>query len=168
MPNEDLARFRQAVRNDPLNPELRYLLGAELAQGGDYEQAVIEMSTAIELKPDLHAARFQLGLLHLTLEQPGQSLAVWAAFDELPESAYFRLFKQGLEALIREDFPACVRFLEQGMAANTANPPLNHDMELILGKLRAMVENKAPKAAKPQDLITGVRTDFSLYSPTRQ
>jgi tetratricopeptide (TPR) repeat protein len=164
---EDLAKLRVAVRNEPLNGELRYLLGAELAENRDYEQAVVELSTALQLQPALHTARFQLGLLHLTLARPDEALAVLAPLGALPADAPLRLFKQALEALVRDDFAACVRELEQGIAANTSNPALNQDMTLLLGKARLALAQPAVQPAEDDD-ADAVRTDFSLYSQTRQ
>jgi cytochrome c-type biogenesis protein CcmH/NrfG len=57
--NIGLDELRKAVVNDPRNADLRYLLGAEMAQQKDYEGAVMEMSAAIAFNPLLHLARFQ-------------------------------------------------------------------------------------------------------------
>lgn len=157
---DDLSRIREAVRKDAMNGELRYLLGVELAQHGEYEQALIELTTAVELQPTLHTARFQLGLLYLTMAKPSDAIAAWAPLDQLAEDAYLKVFKQGLELLIRDDFSGCIARLERGIALNSANEPLNHDMGLIIGKCRAAAEEAA----------STVRTDFSLYDgpTTRQ
>ena len=108
MSGDELSRIREAVRKDAMNAELRYLLGAELAQHGDYEQAVLEMTLAVELQPSLHVAHFQLGLLHLTLARPSEALAAWAPLDALADGTYLKSFKQGLELLIRDDFAHCI------------------------------------------------------------
>jgi cytochrome c-type biogenesis protein CcmH/NrfG len=49
----DLQRIRAAVAQDPGNAELRYLLGAELAQQKEYDAAVVEMHTALQLNPSI-------------------------------------------------------------------------------------------------------------------
>jgi tetratricopeptide (TPR) repeat protein len=170
---EDLSRIREAVRKDALNAELRYLLGAELAHHGEYEQAAIELTTAIQLDPSLHIARLQLGLLYLTLARPAEATATWAPLDQLPDGSYPKLFKQGLEHLIRDEFTACIARLEQGIAANTANAPLNHDMALIIGKCRAALAQQSAspvQTSQTQEAASTVRTDFSLYDgpTTRQ
>ncbi len=154
----DIAKLRRSVLDEPRNGERRYLLGAELAQQRDYEGAVLEMSAAVALNPLLHIARLQLGLLHLTLAQPHHTLAVLAPLEELPDDSPLKHFKHGLEALIRDDFAACVHALEHGIALNHDNAPLNRDMQLIIGRVKsaaeAMQESQDPAA---------VRTDFSLY-----
>jgi tetratricopeptide (TPR) repeat protein len=157
MPDVDhRAALERAVRNDPRNARLRYLFGAELAQMRDYDAAVSEMRRALELDASLHIARFQLGLLHLTMGHPELSLEVWAPLEAQPE-LFLRHFKRGLEALIRDEFATCIEALEAGIRANQTNAPLNTDMQLIIGKVRELT---ARDGSPPGE---GVRTDFSLY-----
>jgi tetratricopeptide (TPR) repeat protein len=169
MNQPNLQQIRAAVAQDPRNAELRYLLGAELAQQKEYDAAVIEMSTAVQLDPGLHFARFQLGLLYLTMAQPNQSLEIWAPLESLDDSAALKYFKRGLEALIRDDFETCVGMLRQGIELNTQNAPLNHDMTLVIDRVgevlvpasaAPVVQPAAPAAASSPN---AVRTDFSLY-----
>jgi tetratricopeptide (TPR) repeat protein len=159
----DVDSLRKAVLNDPRNAELRYLLAAEYAQAGDYDSAVLEFSAAIALNPLLHVARFQLGLLHLTLGQPHHTTAVLAPLESLDDTAFLKHFKRGLESLIQDDFAASVKSLEKGIELNTTLPPLNKDMRLLLDKIHASIaEQKArPSPSEP------VRTDFSLYGVTK-
>ena len=143
----------------PSNAELHYLMGAQLAQLGHYERAATEIIQALELQPDLHTARLQLGLLYLTLGQPERSLASWEPLGSLALDSWPRLFKQGLEALIHDDFERCVLLLEAGMSANTVNAPLNGDMERLAAKARAAAENRRAAAG-----AEAIRSDFSLYN----
>src|SRR6478735_6856103 len=46
MESPELQRLRAAIVRDPGNAELRYLLGAELAQRREYPEAVAQMRTA--------------------------------------------------------------------------------------------------------------------------
>lgn len=154
MESPELLRLRAAIVRDPGNAELRYLLGAELAQRREYAEAVAEMRTALDINPKLHFARLQLGLLYLTMSQPDDSLATWAPLEELEETAALKAFKRGLEALIRDDFPACIGFLQQGIALNTQNAPLNHDMSQLIDKVR-----DGSVVAAPQPPLT----DCALY-----
>ena len=143
--------------------ERHYLLGAELAQAAEYERAVAEMTRALQLQPNLHTARLQLGLLYLTLGQPAQSLATWQPLDALDPQAYLRLFKEGLEALIRDDFVRCVALLEAGIRANTQNAPLNQDMGRLISKARAATSQRKPAQPPAPGGADEVRSDFSLY-----
>jgi len=163
MNQPDLSQIKAAVARDPRNAELRYLLGAELAQQKEYEAAVVEMHTALELDPNLHFARFQLGLLYLTMAQPNQSIATWAPLEQLDESVALKYFKRGLEALIRDDFDSCVALLRQGIDMNTQNAPLNRDMSMVIQNVaEALVPT--PPAQPARSAPAGVRMDLSMYA----
>jgi tetratricopeptide (TPR) repeat protein len=136
MESAELQRLRAAIVRDPGNAELRYLLGAEHAQRQEYPEAVASFRCALDINPKLHFARLQLGLLYLTMSQPDDSLAVWAPLEELDETAALKAFKRGLEALIRDDFPACIGYLQRGIDLNKQNATLNDDMSQLIERVR--------------------------------
>jgi tetratricopeptide (TPR) repeat protein len=136
MDSSEILRLRAAIHRDPGNAELRYQLGAELAERREYPEAVLQMRTALDINPKLHFARLQLGLLYLTMSQPDDSLAIWAPLEELDETAALKAFKRGLEALIRDDFPTCIGYLQQGIDLNKQNATLNDDMTQLIEKVR--------------------------------
>jgi tetratricopeptide (TPR) repeat protein len=136
MDSSELQRLRAAIQRDPANAELRYLLGAELAQLREYPEAVASIRSALEINPKLHFARLQLGLLYMTMAQPDQSLSVWAPLEELDETAALKAFKRGLEALIRDDFPTCIGYLQRGIDLNKHNATLNDDMTQLIASVR--------------------------------
>src|SRR6187399_3700899 len=156
MDSRELQKLRAAITRDPGNAELRYLLGAELAERREYPEAVAQMRTALDINPKLHFARLQLGLLYLTMSQPDDSLAVWAPLEDLEETAALKAFKRGLEALIRDDFPTCIGFLQRGIDLNKQNAPLNHDMSQLIDRVRDGSVVAAPAIPSP-------KMDFSLY-----
>jgi tetratricopeptide (TPR) repeat protein len=156
MDSPELQRLRAAIVRDPANAELRYLLGAELAQRQEYPEAVAQMRSALDIDPKLHFARLQLGLLYLTMSKPNDSLAVWAPLEDLDENAALKAFKRGLEALIRDDFPACIGFLQRGIALNKQNAPLNHDMSQLIDRVRDGSVIAEPAPHRPP-------ADFSRY-----
>src|SRR3982751_2667080 len=156
MESPELQRLRAAIVRDPGNAELRYLLGAELAQRREYPEAVAQMRSALDIDPKLHFARLQLGLLYLTMSQPDDSLAIWAPLEDLEETAALKAFKRGLEALIRDDFGSCIGFLQKGIALNTHNTTLNDDMSQLLDKVRDGSVVAAPQTST-------VAVDFSQF-----
>lgn len=163
-----VAGLRRAVVNDPRNAELRYLLGAEMAQQQDYDGAVMEMSAAVALNPLLHSARFQLGLLHLTMARPDHAIAVLAPLEDLDDAAAFKHFKRGLEALMRDDFASCIKHLRDGIQLNTENLPLNRDMSMLMEKVtQTLAEAEKSNTALSTETDAPIRTDFSLYSATK-
>jgi len=159
MDSSELLRLRAAIVRDPGNAELRYLLGAELAHLREYPEAVAQMRTALDINPKLHFARLQLGMLYLTMSQPDDSLVVWAPLEELDESAALKAFKRGLEALIRDDFPACIGFLQQGIDLNKQNATLNDDMSQLIERVRDGSVIAPPGAPAPE-------SEFSRYGAT--
>jgi tetratricopeptide (TPR) repeat protein len=156
MSDNQLIELEKAVGANPESPHLRHLLGARYAQAGRYEEAERELYRAISLDPRAHVARLQLGLLYLTKGDPHRAVSTWQALESLDDADALKSFKRGLEALIRDDFEACARWLNQGIAHNSANPALNEDMRLILARV---ARHHTPKI----DAESEVRTDFSLY-----
>jgi tetratricopeptide (TPR) repeat protein len=156
METPELSRLRAAIAREPGNAELHYLLGAELAQRREYPEAVVQMRTALDIDPKLHFARLQLGLLYLTMAQPDDSLAIWAPLEDLEETAALKAFKRGLEALIRDDFNACIGFLKRGIDLNKNNATLNDDMSQLIEKVRdgSVIVEPAPSK---------LRADFSDF-----
>ncbi len=162
----ELENLERRIGAEPANAELRYLYGAELAQRREYDRAAIEFGTALHLAPQLHYARFQLGLLQLTMSKPEAALMTWSALDGLTgEFAPLALFKRGLEALIQDRFAECVDLLSRGIHANTRNNPLNADMTLIIERVRAQqtTATAAPPPTARTEPGVEIRTDFSKY-----
>ena len=166
-PEEAITELRQAAANDPRNAEIRYLLGVALAEHRRYQEAVLELSAALALKPLLHTARLQLGLLHLTLAQTHHASAVLAPLEDLDDSAALKHFKRGLEALAADDFSTALASLQQGMQLNTENPPLNGDMQLIADRVAAAMQANTSESNAAESKPGVVHTDFSLYGLTR-
>lgn len=158
----DADRLRAAIENEPRRADLHYLLGAELAQGRDYDGAVMEMSRALELEPTLHMCRFQLGLLLLTMAMPDRARAVWEDLESLDNTAPLWHFKRGLDALIDDQFADCISALRTGIELNTINPALNRDMQMIIDRAGAALE-AASGGTRERPADSQVRTDFSLY-----
>ena len=67
------------------------------------------------------------------------------------ENAALKAFKRGLEALIRHDFPACIGFLQRGIALNKQNAPLNQDMTQLIDRVR----DGATAVGKPCGMVMG-------------
>jgi hypothetical protein len=70
-----------------------------------------------------------------TCGQPQAALEIWKPLQALPDQHHLRLFSDGL-SLIRDEFAAAIRLLEQGIAANRDNAPMNNDIQLIIDKAR--------------------------------
>lgn len=157
--SHDLAELRRAAIDDPRNGVLRFLLAAELAHLQDYDGALLEFSAAIALDPTLDIARFQLGLLHLTLTQVDHALAVLRPLENLADDNPLKHFQRGLVALIRDDTPEFLRSMQRGTELNSTNPALQRDMQLLVDRISQASTTPGTKTRSDAD----VHTDFSLY-----
>lgn len=132
---EAVVLLKQGVVNDGQDARLHYLLGAEYAQIGMPDRAVVSMGQAVALQPTLVMAVFQLGLLYLTQGMPEEARRVWLGLDILPKDAALQLFRLGLEHLIRNEFAECRALLTEGIVANQDVVALNIDMEHIIQQI---------------------------------
>lgn len=132
---EAIRHLKAALEIAGDNARIHYFLGAEHAQIGMHERAILDMSKAVALDPTLHTAHFQLGLLHLTFGRTNEAYGAWQSLDALEKEHPLFLFKTGLLALAADDFPACKLNLEKGIAKNSLSEALNQDMRQILQKI---------------------------------
>jgi tetratricopeptide (TPR) repeat protein len=111
------------------------MLAAEFAENRDMDSAEAAYAAALQRAPDFWIARFQLGLLQFTGARPAVARVTWAPLDSLEEQHPLRLFKRSFERLAEDDFQGARDLLQKGIAANSANPPLNRDMEMLLERI---------------------------------
>lgn len=119
-----------------------FLLGAEYAQLQMYDRAVMAMEAAIGIDPALAIARFQLGLLLLTCAEPDRASAVLEGLEPLGEGDALYQFGRGLIHMIRDEFPDALIHLQKGIELNTANLPLNGDMQRIIDEIHKLPAEK--------------------------
>lgn len=137
----------------PEDARLHFMRGSLLAGEQDYAAARTAMRRAVDLAPDYPIARFQLGLLLLTCGEAYPAQETWGPLHNLPRDHYLRLFVEGLMCLVRDDFAGTIRLLEQGIAANHENPPLNRDMQMVIDEVRAKSGGMTKGAASSVDLL---------------
>jgi len=145
--DEEMVQLLQAMQSDapdalgfaerlieayPEDARLHFLRGSMLAGAGRPIEAHASLSRAVALAPDFSLARFQLGFFELTSGEAARALATWEPLDALPHDHYLAHFTRGLRHLIQDHFAETMRELEQGIAVNTENLPLNRDMQLIV------------------------------------
>lgn len=144
-----IAYLKEAVSRTDATGAAHYLLGAEYAQIGMYERAVSEMESALALDPALATARLQLGLLWLGGGAVDRAESVLLPLAELAPDDALRHFGAGLCLLIKNQVDEAVTRLEQGIALNTSNAPLNGDMRKIIDEI-ARVRSGAASGAAPE------------------
>jgi len=120
----------------PRDARLHFLKGSLLAGEQDYAGARVSMRQAVDLAPDYHVARFQLGFLLLTSGEPHAAQEAWGPLHSLPADNYLHIFAQGLCHLIKDDFTETVKLLQDGIVRNKENPAMNRDMQMIIDEVR--------------------------------
>lgn len=141
------------------NPKLAYLLGAEYAQIGLYDQAEVEMERALQLEPQLFTACFQLGLLQLSRAKLDAAQNTWQRLDALPAENPLQLFRKGLLALAEDKFQEARTLLEQGISANDFSPDLNRDMQNVMASMPTSEAPQAEQASTEHVWLSAYRTD---------
>jgi len=127
----------------PRDARLHFLKGSLLAGEQDYAGARVSMRQAVDLAPDYHVARFQLGFLLLTSGEPHAAQEAWGPLHSLPADSYLHIFVQGLCHLIKDDFTETVKLLQDGIARNKENPAMNRDMQMIIDEVRNKPDSSA-------------------------
>ncbi|MCW7540861.1 tetratricopeptide repeat protein [Aquabacterium sp. A7-Y] len=148
-PAAALAYLKQAVVKAPEHARAHWLLGAEYASLGMVDRARAGFERAVELDPDLHLARFQLGLLRLTSGDVEAAQDTWGPLDVLPEADPVRLFRDGLLHMVRDEFPQALEAVRQALATPGLDAALKRDMEMVLGRIEAAHEHR-PGGAGPE------------------
>jgi tetratricopeptide (TPR) repeat protein len=141
--------LKRATTADPAMAKAHYMLGAEHAQLGMFDRAINDMDTAIQCDPDLHAARFQLGLLLITSRRVDEAETAWQTLSVLGTAHYFVLFRDGLLHLARDEFSDAAKSLKAGIDVNTENMPLNTDMKKVLDGVERLMANAIPASEEP-------------------
>jgi tetratricopeptide (TPR) repeat protein len=134
--DEAMSLLKRAIEVSPDSASAHYLLGAEHAQVGLYDRAVVEIAESVRLNPNIPAAHFQLGLLHLTAGRVREAEDSWRPLDRLAADDPLRLFKSALLHLVSEERELCIEELQAGIARNTLNEALNDDMRRLLADLQ--------------------------------
>lgn len=139
---KSLVLFKRCVDKDASHVKATYMVGALYAQIQMMDRAVEWMQRAIELDSSEKTAVFQLGLVYLTSGEIEKARSIWVDLQELQSEHSFRLFSEGMLALVEDDFAQCVAKLELGIANNDFNAPLNNDMRRVIESAAAARESQ--------------------------
>lgn len=150
-PQAAIQLLADAADAHPADARPLLLLAAEFAENRDMDRAEAAYVAALVRAPDFWIARFQLGLLQFTSARPAVAMVTWAPLDSLEEGHPLRLFKQSFARLAEDDFEGARQLLQKGIAANTANPPLNRDMEMLLERIAGQQQAKPGESAAQPD-----------------
>ena len=123
---------------EPGSGTAHFLMAAEYAAARNYDEAQRCFQESLRRQPDFAIARFQYGLLLLSSGQAAAAEATWQPLDALADGHYLKSFRDGLVHLAHDQFAPARAALQAGMAVNTENPPLNHDMQQVIGRIDAL------------------------------
>lgn len=161
------ALLEDAARRQPGDGRILLLLGAERVQAADPDGAELTFAAALQAAPELHMARFQLGLLQLTNGKAEAGLLTWAPLERLDEEHPLRLFAAGLTCIARDEWTEGRRLLRLGILRNSDNAPLNRDMSAVLAETAHLDADDTGAGPRP-DADTPVSAHFlvSTYKPS--
>ncbi|HSW06374.1 tetratricopeptide repeat protein [Aquabacterium sp.] len=138
--------LKEAADRPDASAQALFLLGSLYAQLRMADAGIETITRALALDPGYTLARFQLGMLHLTSGDADAALVVWEPLRQLAEDDAFRVWRQGLEHLIRDEFDAAIGCLREGLVLNTQNEALSRDMRMLIERIEAR-ESKPAAAA---------------------
>ncbi len=156
----DLAALDAMLVRFPQDPRLHFMRGSVLAGRRQALEAHAALARSVELAPEFHLARYQLGFFELTSGEVNEALATWGPLLRLPEDSYLRVFVEGLTHLVRDEFGPALARLQQGIELNRDNAPLNGDIRLLIAECR----NALGEQAAETDAASGEDGDLSATS----
>ncbi len=166
--HEGIAEIELALKDFPNDARLHFLKGSLSIGLNRHITAHSALSRAVEIDPDFILARFQLGFFELTSGEASTALATFAPLHGLSDEHWLRHFVEGLEALIADRFEDCIHHLRAGQRANTENPPLNRDMDLIIEKCEGLTRKGALPEANREEMSATSLLLKSSRSPHRR
>jgi tetratricopeptide (TPR) repeat protein len=128
--------YLQASEESPGSAVPHFLRAAELAQAQRHGEAEAAYAATVLLAPELHIARFELGVLQFTSGRASMALLTWAPLLLLPDGHALKLLVQGYAELAQNHFESALALFLQGMVANTDNAALNGNIELLVAAIK--------------------------------
>jgi tetratricopeptide (TPR) repeat protein len=127
-----IAYLKLSIGRDDAPASSHFLLGCEYAQISMHDRALAHMHKAVEMDADMAIARFQLGMLYLTLGDGETSQQTLEPLEQLADDHPLAWFSRGLRHLIADNFEAALYNLQQGLPLNRTNPALNANMQRVM------------------------------------
>lgn len=117
--------------------QLHYLIGAVWAQRQDYARAEQHWCDALALAPGWRDARFQLGLLYVTLDRLTEAHELLAPLADDGDIDAVASYARGLQAIRSGDWADAHSWLDQGVILDGANAPRQGDMQRVRARVEA-------------------------------
>lgn len=165
-PGDDLAAIDRLLASFPDDPRLHFLKGSVMAGQQRAFEAHASLSRAVELAPDYHLARYQLGFFQLTSGEADAALSTWGPLLRLPEDLYLRQFVEGLTAFIRDEFALAVEHMKRGLALNQENEPMNSDIRLLIGQAEDLARGTPAPPGDGGEELSATALMLGQFSPS--
>lgn len=142
--------FAQASAACPSSGIPHFLAGSEYAARGQIDKAEAELANAVLLAPAFHIARYQLGLLQFSSGRAAVALVTWGPLFDLDDTQSLGHFVKGFTALAQDEFAQAKAHFEAGLARNTDNAALSHDIQQVLRGID-YAQRPSADSASPQE-----------------
>jgi tetratricopeptide (TPR) repeat protein len=113
-------KLKLAQKTEPSSVPINYLLGMNYFRMQQFDDAIKEFQTVLQLSPDYALAAFQLGLSYASAGQPEKAVTYLAKALQLDGTNFSAAFNLGVAYLRLQDVPHAVAALRQAIAINPA------------------------------------------------
>ena len=128
---------------------LHFLLGSELAEQGEYEEARREIKRSIQLNEDFKVARIQLAILDITHDEISQVEDILFPLTNAPEEGAYNLFAKAIICICYDDIYHAEKLIHAGVELNSDNLSLNTNMLTMLKLIRREDETADSSQTEP-------------------
>lgn len=135
---EALSLFQEASIAAPAWAIPHFLLGSEYAAQGEMEKAEAAFANAVLLDPQLHIARYQLGLLQFSSGRAAAALVTWQPITELQGEQGMADFVRGFAAMAQENLDEARSHFASGLAAPDVNPAVASDIHKVIAGMDSL------------------------------
>lgn len=119
-----------------------YFLAMQYAEIGLFERAITTLQHAIEINPTFDIAQFQLGLLHLQMQQTFQAEQLFSSLSLSSHDPALTAFSLGYLALFKEHTTDAIHHFQEGIAV-CSNDALNNDIKRVITQVENAVINSS-------------------------
>lgn len=164
-----IALFEQAAEAAPTAAVPHFLLGAELAELNRVPEAEAAYAQALLLAPELHMARFQMGLLQFLSGRTAMALLTWDPLGRLPETLSLQRAVTGFAALTHGQPDSALLLLDQAITAPDADPVLAQNLAQLVGRIRTHLatptapDNETPSHDALHVLLANYQNDGPMH-----
>jgi len=150
--------YVSAIQNDPANPLLRVELGSLFFNAKQYGQAANFYNQAVELKPDLPIAYYQLGRALYANNQIEQAQKAWQAAQSLlpPESENYTVVTENLEEVTEK-----IKEASESGKLKTGMGEIQEETSPLGSQLQSITEQNVERAGEA-DVVEAPMVDESL------